>query len=430
LKNPTLLFTLAVFAPALLGSPVAGAAQEVPPPPEAPTPEQVEGAEVLEDAPPPPGMAELEEARSRMCVAGMARLQEVGAELDPVQQRAFRLEMLFQAVALEDSVRVSPLGDDPLEAAVREWFVADEALAMEHLESEDDEVGARRREARDAVLERIRIAHSEATAEAQEIVGSAEGLDVVIRDCDGAILVRGAVLEACGDAGGPLCESARAEEPIGPFRFVDDPATLWDIEQLRFWSEPSALRPTPDGGLAGARTATMVRRGNVSGAIGVEAMIQSRSAMTPEQAEEFDTNLEVLGFDFDHPAFVMAPAMAFDVDAPGPLGGETHYILHFGDLSDPESDVIWAVPTGTGGPVGSVFPLEEVVLVRLAQGHEVTLTAVRIPEGEGEPTEAVFSLGFTSIGQEETVTALLQYMAGGQLAEDLASFLTPDEPEP
>lgn len=432
MKNPSsspipTAFILGVFL--FLASTVGPAEAEAqePEPEERPPTEQLEGAEGLEDVPPPPGLTEREEARSRMCVAGMARLQAIGTELDPVRQRSFRLEMLYQAVALEDSVRVSPLGDDPLEARVREWFGTDEELARQYLETEDEEIVARRREARDELLDRIREAHTEASLEAQGIIESAEGIEVAARDCDGAIFVRSAVLEACEEGGGPLCDAARAENPTGPFRFVDEASALWDIEQIRFWSEPVPLQPTPDGGLGGARTATMIRRGNIVAILALEPMIQSRSAITEEEAAEYDRNLEILGFEFDHPGYVMAPTLSFEVDSPGALDGETHYLLHFGDLSDPQSDVVWAVPTGTGGPVGSVFPAEEVVLVRMAQGHELNVTAVRIPETEGDPAEPVFSLGFPELGQGAAVTALLQYMGGGQLSADLAAYLTPEE---
>jgi hypothetical protein len=409
----------------LVAAPLA--AQEVPR-------EDVPVEEVpIEDAwiaEPPPNLASEEMARSRSCVPRLAQLAAVASELDPLRQRAERIEALHGAVSLEDSLRVSPLAEDvPLEQAVRDWFTADEALAREYVTTQEEAVVERRRELRDAMLERLREAFEEVDREAGEILASAEGVDTAVRVCEGRIFVRSAVLEACENGASPICEAARSGDPSSRFRFVEDPLDLWDIEQLRPWTDPSRLRPTPEGGLGGARTNTLARRGNISLVVSLEPLIQPRAALSEEQAEEFRANLEALGFEFEHPDFVMAPAMSFELDVPGRLGDETHYLLHLGDLSEPEADILWAVPAGEDGPVGAFFAVGEAQLVRLAQGEQVSVTAVRVPDSEDQDSEPIFTLGVTPVGQAGTVTALLSYMAGGELAADLAALVPPGDPD-
>jgi hypothetical protein len=402
-------------------------AQE-PPPGEQPVPAEVPEMAFVEDTPPPPGLAQVELARSRRCVAGMARLDALNTRMTPLREREARLEALFQAVSLEDADRVAPFGESPLEVAVREWFEADGALAREYLASEDEAVQERRREAREAVIERLREAHEEvireAEREAEEAMGGSDELGSIIRECEGAVLVRSAVLDACGTSESPICQAARAEEgTTSTVLFVNDPLDLWDMEQIRPWTEATALQATPDGGLTGARTSTLARRGNYSVLVTVRPMMQSRSSISEDEAREFDENLERLGIGFHHPAFVMAPALSFEVDVLEPLGGETHYILHFADLSGEGGGIIWAVPVSEGGPVGAFFTLEESTLVRLAQGHELVLTAARIPdEDEGGVADPIYSLEITAVGQSRAVAGLLEYMAAGGLSADLASF--------
>jgi hypothetical protein len=405
-------------------------AQE-PPPEGPPTPSEVPEIAFLEDAPPPPGMARVELERSRRCVAGMARLDDLNTRLTPLREREARLEALFQAVALEDSVRVTPFHDNPLEAEVRRWFEADDALAREYLASEDDAVQARRREAREGIFQRLRESYDEVVQGAEEVVGPSEELGGIIRECEGAVLVRPAVLEACGSSETPLCRAARSEEGSpSTLLFVNDPLDLWDVEQIRPWSDATPLRVSPDGGLSGARTSTLTRRGNYTVMVTVGPMIQNRSAIGEGEAREFDENLERLGIDFQHPAFVMAPALSFDVDVVEPIGGETHYILHFADLEGDDRGIIWAVPVSQGGPVGAFFTLDEPTLVRLAQGYELALTAVRIPDDEEDgAAEPIYSLEVTAVGQSRAVTELLQYMAGGGLSSDLASFFPVEDPD-
>lgn len=379
----------------------------------------------------PSDLALLEMTRSRACVPALARLAAVDAEIAPLALRSERIAALDYAISVEDSTRVTPFADaDPLETAVRDWFVADAELAEAHVESGDDALLEQRRERRAEVRIRLREALDAANRQAQEIIGAEEGLATAIRDCDDAILIRSAVLEACTEHESPVCEHARAYEHEGPIRFVDDPDDLWDVEHLRPWTDPLPLRLSPDGGLGGARTVALARRGNVTFILGFGPLLRDRTELAPEEVAEFEENLEALGFAFDDPRVVMAPALTIEFDALGRIDGETHYLLHFGDLANPDEDVIWSVPAPESGPFQTIVPADGRVLARLAAGEEVSLTAVQVPEGEDPEAEAVFSLALTSVGQARAVGALLGYMGGGQLAADLATLVPPDPSGP
>jgi hypothetical protein len=143
---------------------------------------------------------------------------------------------------------------------------------------------------------------------------------------------------------------------------------------------------------------------------------------------EFETNLDSLGFTFEHPDFVMAPAVEFQANVPAPLGGETNYLLHFGDLSG--DDIIWSVPVGEPGLIQATFPASAMDLARLQRGDVVSLTAVKVPQAEppaGETVEAepVYTVPLLQVNQEQAVGVLLQYMASGQLGRDLARLVPP-----
>lgn len=384
--------------------------------------------QVVEPAP-PESLAQVEEARSRMCVDGVALLTDVDARLSPLEERQGRIEALHEAVTVEDRERVTPFDeDDPLEAAVREWFDQDRELAQRMADEPGDDLLEERRRLRTEMLERLEDEHARLEEEARELVQNTEGLEEALRRCQGAVFVRSTVLEACESTSSPLCDEARAEDPSGRFRFVENAVDLWDVEQLRPWSDPGPLRPTPTGGLGGATTSALTRRGNVTLAVGMEPIIQPRSSVEAEEVARFDANLDTLGIEFDHPAFVMAPALAVHLEIPGPLGGESHYLLHFAEVEDLEIDVLWAGVASDSGSVEGTFPANAHVLSRLAAGDELVLTAVRATEPEGaEPEgEPVFSLGITPVGQAQAVQTLLAYMADGGLSEDLRRLAPPD----
>lgn len=392
-------------------------------------PPPVQDVPELED-PPPADLAAQEEARSRMCVPGHIQLAEVDRDLAPLARRVERIGALHNAVTVEDSDRVAPFDEeDPLEVAVREWFEADRELALQYADTGSDSLLEERNGLRQGIRERLEQAYMEVNGETQEILGNAGRLNDVIRICDGAILVRSVVLEVCETVSGAVCDAVREAEPTGRFRFVDDAVDLWDIEQLRPWSQPIPLQPSPDGGLGGARTSALVRRGNVTLVVGVEPLIQARTEVTEELATEFDANLEALGIPFRHQDFVMAPAFSVELHVPGPLAGETHYLLHFGDLSNPETDLLWASEVEDDGFFQAAFPAPSQALERLAAGEEVYLTAVRPSDeaaGEGQP---VFSLDVPSVGQAQAVATLLSYMLEGGLSDDFVRFVPPSEEE-
>jgi hypothetical protein len=376
---------------------------------------------------PPAALAEVELSRSRACVGSLARLAVLDAALEPITRRLDRMNTLGRAVSLEKSDDAEPFDlSDPLEAEVARWFAADSALAVRYLAEPDSALLEERHTARTAILDRIR---STMQAEAEEGQARAqEGAPVreAAQPCEGAILVRSAVLEACATTESPVCEAAAAEEPNSSGGFVDSPEDLWDVEQYHPWSQAGPLQVGPDGGLVGARTAARARRGNVTFSVSLAPVIVRRSELTEEQIRESEANLDSLGFTFDHPLFVMAPGL--DVQAvlpPAPLGGETHYVLHFGDLSG--DDVIWSTERGTQGRIQASFAATGSMLARLQAGDPVSLTALRIPEAEGaeSPAEAVFSLTLLQVGQATQVAALVQYMASGDLSRDLMALLPP-----
>lgn len=394
--------------------------------PEAPAAEEM----ALQEPAPPPNFAAAETARSRNCVPLVGRLEAVSAELDPRSRRAERLSALHRAVSAEDSLRVTPLAeDDPLEQAVGEWFRMDHELALEYLETEEEAVREDRQVRREAMLDRLEEEFEEVSRETEEILESTSDLQQAIQSCQGRIFVRTAVLDACQGvdaSGNPLCEAARASEPTGRFQFVENAPDLWDIEQLRPWSEPSRLQPAAGGGLVGARTAALTRRGNIRFVMGLEPLFQHRDSLSEEHVEGLDVHLDSLGITFDHPDFVMSPTLGYELDVPGRLGDETEYLLHFGDLSNPEEDVLQRIPVPERWPVGGAFAPSEATLVRLVRGDPVSMTAVSVPE-DGEEAEPVFSIGITNVQQSARVNALLQYMMSGQLGADLAALVPPDE---
>lgn len=386
-----------------------------------PVPAQAQGA-------PPPNMVADEMERSRSCVPVLSQLEALNLELDPLSRRADRIEALYQAVALEDSMRVAPFDEARREdRLVREWFEADGDLAREYVESEDEALLEERRRLRGELEEELEQAFREINQEADEILGEDEDFFEALGSCDGAILVREAVLEACGSDGtSTVCREAGDGDVDGAYRFVESAEDLWDVEQLRPWTNPSGIGPRPDGGLGGASTGTVARRGNVRLALALEPMLLERSEVSPEEEAEYDAHLEAMGFEWDNPRFVMAPAVVVSLDIDRPLAGETHYLLHFEDLSDPASQVFWSAQADVAGPIQGGFPASDGVLARLMSGDEVSLTAVRLTDEDDMEGDVLYSLGFTTVGQAEAVTALLSYLVEGQFSEDLDALFPAD----
>lgn len=408
---PVVLLTLAVAAlvPALL--PAHAGAQE----------------------PVPPRMVADELERSRMCVPVLARLEALNSELEPLALRVNRIGRLYEAVALEDSMRVVPFDEaSEDDRRVRDWFRADAELAERYLETEDEAVLEERRTRRGELEDELEEAFAAVSDQADAILGRDPALPGLAAQCDGAILVRPAVMERCPEGDGSrICAEARSGEAGEQYRFVDAAEDLWDVEQLRPWTSPSGIGPRPDGLLGGGQTSTLLRRGNVQLALALEPLIRVRDEIPAEEAAEYDRNLEEMGFQFDDPRFVMSPALLVELDMDQPLADETIYLLHFGDLSAPAEQVFWTAQADQERPIRDTFPVGEGVLVRLMSGEEVTLTAVRIDEeAEDLQGQPLYQLGLTNVGQAEAVTALVAYMAQGLLAQDLQSLFPLEEGTP
>ncbi len=375
----------------------------------------------------PANLVGSEVERSQKCVPELARLIQLEEDLQPFSERSERLQQIDRAIAVEDSARATPFDEnDPVEASVQDWFVRDGELAQRYLDAEGDEtlqeeLREERREARQQIRQEVREGLISMHEEAQARIDAEEDLENILRDCQEAIFVRDAVLEVCDDVTSPVCDAARQEEPGGRFRFVDAPEDLWHMEQMRPWTSPTRLGLAQDGSLGGARTGTLARRGNATLLVGVEAMIEERSELTAEEETEYQEMAETMGLEFDDPRYVMVPGLAIHLDIPGPLDQETHYLLHFGDLSDPQDQVVATIPANEDGGVDTVLPAPEWALVRMAEGEPLSLTAIAYDEetGSGRP---LFEMGLTEVGQSSALLDLLAYMASGDLAQDLRTL--------
>ncbi|NJD19284.1 MAG: hypothetical protein FIA95_08405 [Gemmatimonadetes bacterium] len=375
----------------------------------------------------PPALAEVESARSRACVATLNRIEELDSVLQPYAVRMERLRALGRAVSLEDRAEAGTFAEaDTVEAAVARWFAADSVLAARYITEKVESIQIERTEARTAILDMIRAVMQAVNTEAQAKIGDSAALDAAARPCEGAILVRPAVLEACAGSGSRLCRAAADTVPQGAYRFVNDAADLWDVEDYRPWTTPEPLQATQGGGLAGARSAAQARRGNVVLGVALAPLLRTREELDSAQIAQLETNLDSLGYVFDHPLFVMAPVIEMQAEVPAPLGGETHVLLHFGALSG--DDVIWSGEVGAGGLMQASVLASRGQLERLQAGELVSLTAVRIPAGEDQTAVPVYTVPLLQVGQAQSVTALLQYMGGGALSRDLMALVPPPTP--
>jgi hypothetical protein len=184
--------------------------------------------------------------------------------------------------------------------------------------------------------------------------------------------------------------------------------------------------------LVGARTSALARRGNIVFSLTLAPLIQPRSDLTDEEAGAFEAALDSLNFTFEHPGYVMVPGFELMAQLPSPIGGETHYVLHFGDLTG--DDVLWTMEAGgETGRIQRFFPASGAQLDRLRAGEPVSLTALHVQEGGAEEAgaeepgaEAVFTLTLLQVGQANNVSVLLQYMGDGSLSRDLAGLIPPE----
>ena len=234
------------------------------------------------EAPLPPELVASELARSRRCVPTLARLDSLDAKLRPLTQQVDRIEALGRAVTREDSTQASPFdAGDPLDEAVRQWFVADQVLARQYATSGDSALEAQRAEGRAQIMDRLQTGVDSLQDRGTEMIAESGELPGELRECEDAILVRSAVLEECGTMDTALCNAARETTPSGSFRFVNASEDLWDVESVMPWSSLTPVRVVPNGGVGGGQTNTVSRRGNLLLALSVRLLIQDRSTVLP-----------------------------------------------------------------------------------------------------------------------------------------------------
>jgi hypothetical protein len=368
----------------------------------------------------PSGLAALETARSKSCVSVLNRLDVLNQSLQPLGLRSERLRAIARAIALEDRTVVDSLQvADPTEAAVRAWFERDGALAQRFVETRDSTVLAERGTGREAIKATVGKAIADVQAEAQAVIDASGDLTSEANPCDGAILVRPAVLEACATEEGAVCDAARSEAQ-GPYRFVESANDLWDVQELRPWTEPGPLQVAQNGQLIGARTIAFARQGNVVVTVALAPLIQQRDQLGPEEVQQFEMVLDSLGFDFDHPDLVFVPSLAIRATIPEPLAGETLYLLHFGPADS--AQIVFTAKAGTGSPIEAPVVLNVRQLQRLVSGEVLNFTALR--EIDAGNAEALYTIALTPVAQATQTRALLGYMSK-QLGEDLKRLIPP-----
>jgi hypothetical protein len=204
------------------------------------------------------------------------------------------------------------------------------------------------------------------------------------------------------------------------FRFVESPEAVWDVTELRPWTDPTPIRAMPNGQLDGARTVGFARMGNVVVSVSFSPLLRDRASLTDEETARMSSVNDSLGISFENAELAFAPAMGIRATLPQPLADESVYLLHFGP---PETaDVVWTGQPGTGTALEAAVPLAAAHVGKLQAGEPMALTAVReTASGEGE---AVFSIGLNAVNQARASSALLGYMSD-QLGRDLAALIRP-----
>ncbi len=372
---------------------------------------------------PPAGIAELELERSRLCVPVLAQLDALNLQLQPLGVRTERLRQITAAIAIEDRTVMDSLNvNDPTEAAVRDWFLSDGRLAQSFVDTNQQTIQQQRVVGRELIKSAVQTTLEGIQSEAQGIIEEAGDFGAEANSCEGAILIRSAVIEACGSEQNLICDAAKPANSDGAYRFVDSPEDLWDVEEFRPWTSPGPLQLGPEGQLDGASTVALQRQGNIAFSVAFRPDIRPRADMTPEGIQTFQTLLDSIGFEFDHPDLIYAPALAIRATLPEPLAGEDRYAIHFGAIET--GDVIWSGASGTGTPIEISVLLTPIHIVKLTQGESLELTAIRsLDDGSAE---ALFSLGLTPINQVSATQALLAYMAT-QMPQDLNLLVPPGD---
>ena len=377
---------------------------------------------VAQDAP-PAGIAEIELERSRVCVPVLSQLDALNLQLQPLGIRTERLRQIAAAIAIEDRTVMDSLNvNDPTESAVRDWFLSDGRLAQSFLDTNQQTILQQRTVDRELIKGTVQATLEGIQSEAQGIIEEAGDFGAEASSCEGAILIRSAVIEACGSEQNLICDAAKPANSDGAYRFVDSPEDLWDVQEFRPWTSPGPLQLAPDGQLDGASTVAFARQGNVAFSVAFQPDIRPRADMAPENIQTFQTLLDSIGFEFNHPELIYAPALTIRATLPEPLAGEDRYAIHFGAIEG--GDVIWEGPSGTGDPVEISILLTPIHIVKLTQGESLELTAIRSLDDSSD--EALFGLALTPVNQVAATQALLAYMAT-QMPQDLNLLVPPGD---
>jgi len=367
----------------------------------------------------PSGLAEVEMDRSRTCVAVLADVARLDEILDPLALRSRRLTSIAQAIAIEDGSIVRELDTtNAVESAVADWFATDAVLAQRFVTSQEPAILEQRAAGRDGIKITLSDAAVAVQMEADSIMAGHEDTVREAAPCDGAIFVRPAVLEACttDTDTGALCEEAgRPPAATDRFRFVDTPESVWEVQELRPWTDPTPIQPNQTGQLDGARTIGYVRVGNVVVTVAFSPMLKDRTEVTPAEQFGYAQTNQALGLTFDHPSITFAPAFGIRAALPTPLAGEDEYIIHFGDAD--AVDEVWRGDAGTGLPLEATIPMQATHVIRLRQGEQLSLTAMR----SGEPE---YSIPIDTTNQTSAMERLLTYMST-QLSADLNEMIKP-----
>tara|TARA_B100000029_G_scaffold500745_1_gene572950 strand:- start:1831 stop:3015 length:1185 start_codon:yes stop_codon:yes gene_type:complete len=377
---------------------------------------------VAQDAP-PAGIAEIELERSRLCVPVLTQLDELNLQLQPLGIRTERLRQIAAAIAIEDRTVMDSLNvNDPTEAAVRDWFLSDGRLAQSFLDTNEQTIQQQRAVDRELIKGTVQATLEVIQSEAQGIIEDAGDFGPEADSCEGAVLIRSAVIEACGSEQNLICDAAKPANSDGAYRFVDSPEDLWDVQEFRPWTSPGPLQLAPDGQLDGASTVAFARQGNVAFSVAFRPDIRPRTDMAPENIQTFQTLLDSIGFEFNHPELIYAPALTIRATLPEPLAGEDRYAIHFGAIE--AGDIIWEGASGTGAPIEISILLTPIHIVKLTQGESLELTAIRSLDDSSD--EALFGLALTPVNQVAATQALLAYMAT-QMPQDLNLLVPPGD---
>ena len=348
---------------------------------------------VAQDAP-PAGIAEIELERSRLCVPVLTQLDELNLQLQPLGIRTERLRQIAAAISIEDRTVMDSLNvNDPTEAAVRDWFLSDGRLAQSFLDTNEQTIQQQRAVDRELIKGTVHPTLEGIQSEAQGIIEDAGDFGPEASSCEGAVLIRSAVIEACGSEQNLICDAAKPANSDGAYRFVDSPEDLWDVQEFRPWTSPGPLQLAPDGQLDGASTVAFARQGNVAFSVAFRPDIRPRADMAPENIQTFQTLLDSIGFEFNHPELIYAPALTIRATLPEPLAGEDRYAIHFGAIE--AGDIIWEGASGTGAPIEISILLTPIHIVKLTQGESLELTAIRSLDDSSD--EALFGLALTQL---------------------------------